>query len=64
MHFVLQKEGEDEQLCRGRHSGPWWERRSVSCEIDLEPGRYEVLPKIVAERNKEAKMVEDVVREW
>ena len=41
-----------------------WENRSVSCEIELEPGRYEVVPKIMAERDPDARMVEDVVREW
>jgi len=59
---VLQKEGESEQICRGRLDT--WDRRSVSCEVDLEPGRYEVLPKITAERNKDDKMVEEIVKEW
>ncbi len=41
-----------------------WENRSVSCEVDLEPGRYEVVPKISATRQSDKKMVEDVVKEW
>jgi hypothetical protein len=41
-----------------------WENRSVSCEVELEPGRYEVLPKVTATRDSDKKMVEDVVKDW
>jgi hypothetical protein len=41
-----------------------WETRSVSAEIELEPGRYEVLPKISASRDADKKVVEDVVKDW
>lgn len=41
-----------------------WETRSVSAEIELEPGRYEVLPKISASRDADKMMVEDVVKDW
>ena len=35
----------------------------MSCEVELEPGKYEVLPKITTIRDTDAKMVEDVVRD-
>jgi hypothetical protein len=41
-----------------------WENRSVSCEVDLEPGTYEVLPKITATRNTDSSTVEAVVKEY
>ncbi|KAK4166203.1 cysteine proteinase [Cladorrhinum sp. PSN259] len=63
LHFLLQAEGSDEHLCRVRPVHDW-ENRSVSCELDLEPGRYEVLPKITAERLDGKDMVEDVVKKW
>lgn len=57
-----------EQICRVRPVHKW-ENRSVSCEVDLEPGIYEVLPKITAVRNSEGdvstiKPVEEVVKEY
>lgn len=56
LHFLLKKQGSssDDYLCRVRPAHGW-ENRSVSCEIDLEPGRYEVLPKITATRDMNAK---------
>ena len=36
--------------------------RSISAEVELEPGRYEVLPKISATRDMEKPFVEDVVK--
>lgn len=64
LHFLLQEENgkPGEHICRVRPAHPW-ENRSVSCEIDLEPGRYEVLPKITATRDDNKKMVEDVVKD-
>ena len=41
-----------------------WENRSISCEVTLEPGKYEVLPKIVATRESGVKPVEEVVEEY
>jgi hypothetical protein len=37
--------------------------RSISCEVDLPPGRYEVIPKITAAEESSSKKVEDVVKE-
>ncbi|KAK1836112.1 cysteine proteinase [Podospora conica] len=63
LHFLLQEAGSDEHICRVRPAHEW-ERRSVSCELTLEPGKYEVLPKIVASRKDKGRDVEDVVRGW
>jgi hypothetical protein len=65
LHFLLQDENgkSGEHICRVRPVHDW-ENRSVSCEVDLEPGRYEVVPKITATRDPGKKMVEDVVKEW
>ncbi|WYZ37044.1 hypothetical protein EsH8_II_000550 [Colletotrichum jinshuiense] len=57
---------EPEQICRVRPVHKW-ENRSVSCEVELEPGVYEVLPKVTAARHHAgdaAKAVEDVVKEY
>ncbi|CRK39630.1 hypothetical protein BN1723_018729, partial [Verticillium longisporum] len=40
------------------------ENRSVSCEVELEAGRYEVLPKITATREKDALSVGDLVKKY
>lgn len=63
LQFLLQEAGSDEHICRVRPAHEW-ERRSVSCELTLEPGKYEVLPKIVASRKNKGRDVEDVVRGW
>ncbi|TDZ15111.1 Calpain-type cysteine protease DEK1 [Colletotrichum orbiculare MAFF 240422] len=73
LHFVLQKiagvgssDAEPEQICRVRPVHKW-ENRSVSCEVSLEPGTYEVLPKVTATRHHAgdaARAVEDVVKEY
>jgi len=63
LHFLLKEAGSDEHICRVRPVHDW-ENRSVSCEVELEPGKYEVLPKITATRYEWGKMVEDVVRDW
>lgn len=59
---MLKKQGSsfDDYLCRVRPTHEW-ENRSVSCEIDLEPGRYEILPKITATRCKDAKTIQQLV---
>lgn len=59
---MLKKQGSssDDYLCRVRPAHEW-EYRSVSCEFDLEPGRYEVLPKITATRNKDANPIGKLV---
>ncbi|KAM0812698.1 hypothetical protein AB5N19_12689 [Seiridium cardinale] len=65
LHFLLQEAGAPttEHICRVRPV-KMWESRSVSCEVHLEPGRYEVLPKITATRNDGSQPVEEVVKEY
>ena len=65
LHFLLQNEGAKpgEHLVRARPTSDW-ESRSVSAEVELEPGRYEVIPKVQATRDKTRKMVDDVVKEY
>ncbi|ORY70141.1 uncharacterized protein BCR38DRAFT_455002 [Pseudomassariella vexata] len=65
LYFVLQlaNAANGEHICRIRPVHKW-ENRSVSCEVELEPGIYEVLPKIAATRNAGAKKVEEVVKEY
>ncbi|KAF2713281.1 cysteine proteinase [Pleomassaria siparia CBS 279.74] len=62
LHFLLKDENSTagEHIVRAR--GAWFGNRSISAEVDLEPGKYEVLPKIVAQRSSKALEVHDVVR--
>ncbi|EJT71944.1 calpain-9 [Gaeumannomyces tritici R3-111a-1] len=64
LHFVLEEENgkTGEHICRVRPAHDW-ENRSVSCEVELEAGRYEVIPKITATRDADRKLVEDIVQE-
>lgn len=63
LNFVLQKDGDEpgEHICRVR-AGIYNGDRSVSCEVDLEAGRYEVIPNITATRDTDKDMVEDIVK--
>lgn len=65
LHFLLQAAGgaSSEHICRVRPVHKW-ENRSVSCEVELEPGKYEVLPKITATRDTGANPIQDVVKEY
>ncbi|KAF7522327.1 hypothetical protein G7054_g12181 [Neopestalotiopsis clavispora] len=64
LHFLLQEVGAQpsEHICRVRPV-KMWRPRAVSCEVHLEPGTYEVLPKITAKRHGRSKPIEDVVKE-
>ncbi|KAL8365694.1 hypothetical protein RB595_004478 [Gaeumannomyces hyphopodioides] len=64
LHFVLKEENGKmgEHICRVRPAHDW-ENRSVSCEVELEAGRYEVIPKITATRDADRKLVEDIVQD-
>jgi hypothetical protein len=44
-----------------RARGPWFGNRSISAEVNLEVGTYEVLPKIEASRDADAPDVPEVV---
>ncbi|KAF2870660.1 hypothetical protein BDV95DRAFT_607806 [Massariosphaeria phaeospora] len=61
LHFLLQEQNAPagDHIVRAR--GAWFGNRSISAEVDLEPGRYEVVPKIVAERIPSAPEVYEVV---
>jgi hypothetical protein len=71
LHFILQKKTGDgdstaERICQVMPVHEY-ENRAVSCEIDLEPGHYEVLPKITATRHdadSSAHPVEKVVKKY
>ncbi|KAF2503244.1 cysteine proteinase [Lophium mytilinum] len=64
LHFLLQEEGAPagEHLVRARSN--WFGTRSVSAEVDLEPGRYEVIPKIAASRDLTKLEVQDIVKDF
>jgi hypothetical protein len=61
LHFVLQEKDCEagDHIVRAR--GAWFGNRSISAEINLEPGIYEVLPKIEASRDADAPDVQEMV---
>lgn len=61
LHFILQEKDapNGEYIVRAR--GAWFGNRSISAEVHLEAGTYEVLPKIEASRDADAPDVHDVV---
>jgi hypothetical protein len=61
LHFVLQEKdaAAGDYIVRAR--GAWFGNRSISAEVDLPAGIYEVLPKIEASRDKDVADVEQVV---
>ncbi|RAR11821.1 cysteine proteinase [Stemphylium lycopersici] len=61
LHFILQEKdaAAGDHLVRAR--GPWFGNRSISAEVELEAGVYEVLPKIVATRDADVPDVQEVV---
>lgn len=52
LHFLLKKVGapSSDYICRARAAGHGFGRRAVSAEVLLDPGKYEVIPKITATR--------------
>jgi len=58
---VLQEKDSEagEHIVRAR--GPWFGNRSISAEVDLPVGTYEILPKIEATRDADAPDVHEVV---
>ena len=61
LHFRLDKDGEEDYIVRSH--GNYSMSRSVSTDLELEPGTYSVLMRITARRWTGNKTVEDVVRE-
>ncbi|OOF99049.1 hypothetical protein ASPCADRAFT_163003 [Aspergillus carbonarius ITEM 5010] len=60
LKFRLQKEGEDDYFVRSH--GNELMCRSVNVEVDLEAGRYHVLMKVTAYRNRDKLPTEEAVR--
>lgn len=60
LSFRLHKAGHEEYIMRT--NGAYYGQRSVSLELDLEAGAYEVRLKISAYRDDSADKVEDIVR--
>ncbi|KAK0386369.1 hypothetical protein NLU13_6206 [Sarocladium strictum] len=60
LEFLLRKAGEPTPLCQVR-SVHKYDKRSANCELELESGTYEVLPRITAERNSKAKTIGQMV---
>lgn len=60
LHFRLDKEGEHDYIVRSH--GNYSMRRSVSTDLELDPGTYSVLMKITAKRYKDDPTPEDVIR--
>lgn len=61
MHFVLQEKDSEPGDYVVRARGAWFGNRSISAEVELEPGVYEVLPKIEAKRDAGSPDVHEVV---
>lgn len=61
LHFRLDKDGEEEYIVRSH--GNYSMSRSVSTDLELDPGTYSVLMKITATRNQEADTPEDIIRQ-
>lgn len=61
LHFVLQVKdaAAGDYIIRAR--GAWFGHRSISAEVDLEPGIYEVVPKIEARRDSDVPDIHEVV---
>ncbi|THC99147.1 hypothetical protein EYZ11_001398 [Aspergillus tanneri] len=59
LKFRLQKEGEDEYMVRSHSSYVMY--RSVNAEVELSPGKYHVLMKVVAYKRSDMESTEEVV---
>ncbi|KAG0652956.1 hypothetical protein D0Z07_0085 [Hyphodiscus hymeniophilus] len=60
LSFRVHKAGEEDYIVRSH--GNYWMRRSVTAELELEPGEYHVLMKVEAIKSDGCLPVEDVVR--
>ena len=61
LHFRLDKDGEEDYIVRSH--GNYSMSRSVSTDLELDPGTYSVLMKITATRYQEADTPEDIIRQ-
>ena len=62
LSFLLKAAGSDKHICQVRPVHIW-DRRSINCELELEPGTYEVIPKIDTERFEHRNPVEKVIKQ-
>ena len=60
LHFRLDKDGESEYIVRSH--GNYSMSRSVSTDLELDPGTYSVLMKITARRYQACDTAEDIIR--
>ncbi|KAJ3522261.1 hypothetical protein NM208_g12934 [Fusarium decemcellulare] len=60
LHFLLKSADDATPICQVRPVHQW-DRRSINCEVELEPGTYEVIPKIIAERSEYQPTVQQIV---
>lgn len=61
LQFLLRRVDSATPICQIR-SAHTWDRRSINCEMNLEPGTYEVVPNLTAERDEDRPTVEKVVK--
>ncbi|KAH7133348.1 hypothetical protein B0J13DRAFT_587619 [Dactylonectria estremocensis] len=61
LQFLLKSVDSATPICHVRSANSW-DRRSINCEINLEPGTYEVVPNIYAERDEDRPTVEQIVQ--
>jgi hypothetical protein len=64
MEFIVRTKDSTATVAEARVSSSVLDNRSISCEVHLKPGTYEVLPKIVAERRSWRKPVDEVIKEY
>ena len=60
LHFRLEKDGEDDYIVRSH--GNYSMHRSVSTDLELDPGTYSVLMKVTAKRYQTFPIPEDIIR--
>lgn len=60
LSFRIHKAGEEDYIVRSH--GNYWMRRSVTAELELPAGEYDVLMKVKAFKDRRSLPVEDVVR--
>ncbi|KAL6920406.1 hypothetical protein ACHAPO_000734 [Fusarium lateritium] len=61
LSFLIKSSESNNTICAVRPVHQW-DRRSINCEVELEPGTYEVIPKIMAERLVWRPRVEKMVK--